>query len=167
MVDIKHESWLVMTQGLFECDLVPTMKIGGIDYDLLTPIQSKAQAFKGRQDFISLLFEKADKNKRIKPELLAKEAIEEFACATTGMSPAEIEAVIVASYDMRVTHVKNLLRIKALIDGGTEPKGLLEQDRKYWLRHEYETKDEGWEDDRATMFSLLEARNNLNYGNVT
>jgi hypothetical protein len=60
--------------------------------------------------------------------------------------------------------VKNLKRIKALIDGGTKVEELLEQDRKYWLRHQSEAGNEGWDDDRADMRSLLEARNNLIYG---
>ncbi|MBI2626217.1 MAG: hypothetical protein HYW69_01320, partial [Candidatus Nealsonbacteria bacterium] len=124
----------------------------------------KIPGIEERPDIIDLYITKAVKDNLLRPELLAKEAIEEFARATAGMSPAEIEAAINTSYDMRGTHIKNLKRIKAMLDSGVLFDSLLEQDRKYWLRHQDEIKNEGWDDDRADMRALLEARNTLIYG---
>ncbi|MBI2450286.1 MAG: AAA family ATPase [Candidatus Nealsonbacteria bacterium] len=124
----------------------------------------KTPDIESRKDIIDLYLTKADQDGLLRPELLKKEAIDEFARATSNMSPAEIEATIYSSCDMRGTHVKNLKRIKALLDSGVALDKLLEQDRKYWLRHEDEVKKESWDDDRADMRSLLEARNTLIYG---
>lgn len=124
----------------------------------------KTPDVESRKDIIDLYFAKANKSKLLRPELLTKEVIDEFARATAGMSPAEIEAAINSSYDMRSTHVKNLKRIKAILESGVELDKLLDQDRKYWLRHKNETDKENWDDDRADTRSLLEARNTLIYG---
>lgn len=124
----------------------------------------KTPDIESRKDIINLYFAKANKDGLLRSELLTNEAIDEFARASSGMSPAEIEATINSSYDVRGTHVKNLKRIRSLLDSGAELEKLLEEDRKYWLRHESETKKEGWDDDRADMRSLLEARNTLIYG---
>lgn len=124
----------------------------------------KTPDIESRKDIINLYFAKANKDGLLRPELLEEEAIDEFARATSGMSPAEIEASISSSYDMRGTHVKNLKRIKSLLDSGLLLENLLEQDRKYWLRHQNEINKEYWDDDCADMRSLLEARNTLIYG---
>ena len=126
----------------------------------------KTPDIESRRDIIKLYFTKANKDNLLRPELLTEEAIDELARASSNMSPAEIEATINTSYDVRATHIKNLKRIKALLDNGVALDKLLEQDRKYWLRHEYELKKDGWDDDRADMRSLLEARNNLLYGHA-
>ncbi len=124
----------------------------------------KTPNLESRKDIISLYIAKADKDGLVHPELLKEEAIAEFARATSGMSPAEIEAAINTAYDVRATHVNNMKRIKALVDLGVSLDNLLEADRKYWLRYEEELKNETWDDDRADMRSLLEARNALIYG---
>jgi hypothetical protein len=117
-----------------------------------------------RRDIIDLYFSKADRDGLLRSELFAEEAIDEFARATSGMSPAEIEAAINSASDVRGTHVNNMKRIKALLDKGVAFGKLREQDQKYWLRSEEERKIDAWDDDRADMRSLLEARNTLIYG---
>ena len=128
------------------------------------PVRFKTPDLNSRVDIGSRYITEGVKGGLLRPELLSKEAIEEFARATNGLSPAEIEAVINTSYDVRGTHVKNLKRIKTLIDSSVAVENLLEQDRKYWLRNEDELKEKNWDDDRADMHSLLEARNTLIYG---
>lgn len=124
----------------------------------------KTPDVESRRDIINLYFTKADKDGLLRHELLKEEVIDEFARATSGMSPAEIEASINSSSDIRGTHIENLKRIKALLDSGLSIEQLLEQDRKYWLRHKDEVGKAGWDDNRADMRSLLEARNTLIYG---
>jgi len=117
-----------------------------------------------RRDIIDLYFSKADRDGLLRSELFQEETIDEFARATSGMSPAEIEAAINSAYDVRGTHVNNMKRIKTLLDSGVDFDKLLERDQKYWLRSEEERKNDTWDDDRADMRSLLEARNTLIYG---
>ena len=124
----------------------------------------KTPDYESRQDIIDLYFGKAIEAGLLRPELLGEETVSEFARATSGMSPAEIEAVINMSYDVRSSHVKNMERINALIGSGVSVDDLLENDRKYWLRHEDELESEEWRDERGDMRSLLEARNALIYG---
>lgn len=124
----------------------------------------KTPDLESRRDIANLYLTKADREGLVLPKLLEEELIDELARAFSGMSPAEIEAAINTAYDVRGTHIKNMKRIKALLDGGVELDNLLEQDRKYWLRNEDEIKNENWDDDRADIRSLLEARNNLIYG---
>lgn len=124
----------------------------------------KTPDLESRKDIICYYIKKAYNDGLMRSELLEDAAIDELARAYSGMSPAEIEAAINSSYDVRSTHVKNLQRIKSLINSGVSLDKLLEQDRKYWLRHEEELKSDAWEEERADMRSLLEARNNLIYG---
>ncbi|OGZ58434.1 MAG: hypothetical protein A3B96_04290 [Candidatus Spechtbacteria bacterium RIFCSPHIGHO2_02_FULL_43_15b] len=128
------------------------------------PVRFKTPDFESRKDIINLYFTKVNKDGLLRPELMADEVIDEFARATGGMSPAEIEASINTAYDVRGTHIKNLLRIKGLLGKGVIFDNLLESDRKYWLRHKDELDSADWDDDRADMRSLLEARNALIYG---
>jgi len=128
------------------------------------PVRFKSPDLESRKDIIDRYAKEGVKGGLLRLELLSEDAIEEFARATNGLSPAEIEAVINTSYDVRGTHVKNLKRIKALVDSSVAVENLIEQDRKYWLRNEDELKEKNWDDDRADMHSLLEARNTLIYG---
>lgn len=128
------------------------------------PVRFKAPDLESRKDIIDRYAKAGVRGGLLRPELLSKKATEEFARATNGLSPAEIEAVINTSYDVRGTHLKNMKRIKALLDSGVAPRKILDQDKKYWLRNKNEMRKKGWDDDRADMRSLLEARNTLIYG---
>jgi DNA polymerase III delta prime subunit len=117
-----------------------------------------------RADIIDLYVKKAVAKGFLHPILATDEKIHEFARATSGMSPAEIEAVIEAATDVRSYHVENLKRIKEELDRGTPLEALPEQDRKYWLRYRDVVGQEGWDDLRADWDALMEARSQTLWG---
>ena len=117
-----------------------------------------------RKDIIKLYFDRAKKKGWMLPEVNSEENIETFARATSNMSPAEIEATIDAGPDVREYHVENLKRLHEMLESKIPLEDFIDEDRKYWLRHEDETKKAGWDDTRADMLSLLEARNTILWG---
>lgn len=117
-----------------------------------------------RKDIADRYFAEAIKKNWLHPDLYTEEKLWEFARATPGMSPAEIEAAIKQAADVRLHHVETLKRIKEQIDSGVEEKDLLEQDRKFWLRHKDSIGKPGWDDLRADWASLMEARMQVLHG---
>lgn len=124
----------------------------------------KTPDVRARADVAELYLQKAVQKNWVHPDLLSSDKIEELARATPGMSPAEIESLINLSPDVRSSHVENLKRIKELLDAGCDPNDLIEEDRKFWLRHKEELDKPGWDDLRADWRSLMEARNQVLYG---
>lgn len=124
----------------------------------------KTPDVRARADVAELYLRKAVQKNWVHPDLLSQEKIWELANATPGMSPAEIESLINLSPDVRISHVENLKRIKEILDSGSTLEDLIEEDRKFWLRHKDELDNPGWDDPRADWRSLMEARNQVLYG---
>jgi hypothetical protein len=129
-----------------------------------TKVPFKTPSVEARQDIADRYFHEAVKKGWINPDLLAEEKLWEFARATPGMSPAEIESVIKQAADVRIHHVETLKRIQELLEGGVPEGNLLEHERKYWLRYKDTVGSSGWDDPRADWASLMEARSQVLWG---
>lgn len=124
----------------------------------------KDPGYEARVDITSRYTAEGVQKGFVHPNLLKKNTIKEAARSLAGMSPAQIEATVNTSGDVRLSHVKNMQRIKAQIDRGIPLRKLSERDRKYWLRNKQEIRRETWQDTRADLHALLEARNTVMYG---
>ncbi len=122
-----------------------------------------------RADIAKFYLTKWHKMGYYQDDLLRQERIREFAQATPNASPAEIEQMIEEAVDVRVQHVAELRRLKRFADEN-QLDGLLERDRKFWLRFEntvYNTDEaeiKGWDDERVDWHALMETRSAISFG---
>ncbi|MEX2053605.1 MAG: AAA family ATPase [Patescibacteria group bacterium] len=102
-------------------------------------------------------------------DLTRPERIREFAQATPNTSPAEIEQMVEEAVDVRVQHVAELRRLKRYEAEG-KIDGLIERDRKFWLRFKNTVYDaqgaeiKGWDDERVDWQALMETRSVISFG---
>lgn len=113
-------------------------------------------------------------------DLLQPDRWREFAQATPNTSPAEIEQMVEEAIDVRVQHLAELRRVKALADAHKLDKDqkptaenelrLYERDRKFWLRFKDNVYDAagreiaGWDDERVDWHALMETQSSISHG---
>lgn len=138
---------------------------------------------RGRFDTAQYYIKLLHKQGYYRDELLDPDLIWNFARATNGQSPAEIERTIRDGVPTRSQHLADLRRVMELADqGGFETEVLAtlpenerrqrETDLKFWRRHAHEIRDanghkipEGW-DERVDWDALTEALSQISWGAV-
>jgi ATP-dependent Zn protease len=114
-----------------------------------------------RYDIADLYFERLRKKGGLHPELLKEEKRREFARATVGLSPAEIQQVIENAVTFRHSHIERLKELKEMVEAGIQ---LSERDKRFWERYRSEIGAPRWDEPVATWDSLMEALGAIRWG---
>jgi ATP-dependent Zn protease len=127
----------------------------GLTIQFVTPGEAE------RYDIADLYFERLAKKGSLHPELQTKDKRTEFARASIGLSPVEIQQVIEFAVTFRNDHIERLKELQEMIEVGKE---LSERDKRFWDRYRSEIGMPNWDKPWATWESLTESLGAIRWG---